>query len=121
MTGQKGVQMTSRLYNTKTVKAVFGLASEAILYQACSHTVDSVTTCEERAVMTTINSDADKDYQAKLNALRLEHRDLDEVISRLARENGVDDLQIKRLKRRKLMLKDQITLLESRSIPDLNA
>lgn len=71
--------------------------------------------------MTIINGGEGKDYQAKLNALRLEHRDLDEVINRLVKESGVDDLQIKRLKRRKLMLKDQIAMLESRSIPDLNA
>lgn len=72
-------------------------------------------------MMMTMSNDAHKDYHAKLEALRLEHRDLDEVIGRLAKENGVDDLQLKRLKRRKLFLKDQITLIESRMIPDLNA
>jgi hypothetical protein len=57
----------------------------------------------------------------KLRTLRIEHRDLDEVISRLQLDYGVDELQIKRLKKRKLMLKDQITRLESELIPDLNA
>jgi len=57
----------------------------------------------------------------KLRQLRIEHRDLDEVISRLSLDLRVDELQIKRLKKRKLMLKDQITMLESKLIPDLNA
>ena len=57
----------------------------------------------------------------KLRQLRIEHRDLDEVIMRLALDVRVDELQLKRLKKRKLLLKDQITRLESELIPDLNA
>lgn len=57
----------------------------------------------------------------KLRALRIEHRDLDEIISRLSLDYNVDELQLKRLKKRKLQLKDQITHLESQMIPDLNA
>jgi hypothetical protein len=57
----------------------------------------------------------------RLRQLRIEHRDLDDVISRLALDYDVDELQLKRLKKRKLMLKDQITKLESQLIPDLNA
>lgn len=57
----------------------------------------------------------------KLRALRIEHRDLDEVISRLSLDIHVDELQLKRLKKRKLGLKDQIMKLESQLIPDLNA
>src|SRR6185437_2984800 len=57
----------------------------------------------------------------KLRQLRIEHRDLDEVITRLSLDVHVDELQLKRLKKRKLMLKDQITRLESELIPDLNA
>jgi len=57
----------------------------------------------------------------KLRALRIEHRDLDEVISRLTMDMHINELQMKRLKKRKLMLKDQITRLESELIPDLNA
>lgn len=68
-----------------------------------------------------MNSNHTRDYRARLESLRLEHRDLDEIISRLAQHAGVDDLQLKRLKRRKLHLKDQIALLESRTIPDLKA
>jgi hypothetical protein len=57
----------------------------------------------------------------KLRALRIEHRDLDEVIARLTLDIHTDQLQLKRLKKRKLMLKDQITRMESELIPDLNA
>lgn len=57
----------------------------------------------------------------KLRALRLEHRDLDDVIGRLVVDPDVDQLQLKRLKKRKLCLKDQISQLESDMIPDLNA
>ena len=57
----------------------------------------------------------------RLRALRIEHRDLDEVISRLSLDIHIDELQIKRLKKRKLVLKDQILMLESQLIPDLNA
>jgi len=57
----------------------------------------------------------------KLRELRIAHRDLDEVISRLSLDFQSDQLQLKRLKKRKLILKDQITRLESELIPDLNA
>jgi hypothetical protein len=57
----------------------------------------------------------------KLRELRIEHRDLDDVISRLQLDLRIDELQLKRLKKRKLLLKDQITRLESELIPDLNA
>ncbi len=57
----------------------------------------------------------------RLRQLRIEHRDLDDVISRLSLDFDVNELQLKRLKRRKLILKDQIIRLESQLIPDLNA
>lgn len=57
----------------------------------------------------------------KLRQLRIEHRDLDEVITRLSMDIHVDQLQLKRLKKRKLMLKDQIERHASQLIPDLNA
>ncbi|HXQ41667.1 MAG TPA: DUF465 domain-containing protein [Candidatus Udaeobacter sp.] len=57
----------------------------------------------------------------KLEELRLEHRDLDDVIARLAEQVPVSAVQIQRLKKRKLMLKDQIALLESRLLPDIIA
>jgi hypothetical protein len=57
----------------------------------------------------------------QLEELRLEHRDLDEVIQRLILQGNIDLLQIQRLKKRKLILKDQITKLESRLLPDIIA
>ena len=57
----------------------------------------------------------------KLRALRIEHRDLDEVIERLTMDIHTNELQLKRPKKRKLMLKDQITRMESQLIPDMNA
>lgn len=57
----------------------------------------------------------------KLEQLRLEHRDLDDVIARMAEEPAVDQLQLRRLKKRKLQLKDFIAKLEDDLIPDLDA
>jgi hypothetical protein len=57
----------------------------------------------------------------QLAELRLEHRDLDAAISRISADPGTDELQLKRLKKRKLRIKDMITRLESRQIPDLDA
>jgi hypothetical protein len=59
--------------------------------------------------------------KAKLEALKSEHRDLDEVIDRLLEKPPFDQLQLQRLKKRKLGLKDQIIKLESRLIPDIIA
>lgn len=59
--------------------------------------------------------------QERLAALRLEHRDLDDVISRIVVEAPFDQLQIQRLKKRKLLLKDQIAKLESELLPDIIA
>ncbi|SJZ40257.1 hypothetical protein SAMN02745126_00893 [Enhydrobacter aerosaccus] len=59
--------------------------------------------------------------KAKLETLRSEHRDLDEVIDRLIEKAPFDQLQLQRLKKRKLGLKDQITRLESQLIPDIIA
>jgi len=53
--------------------------------------------------------------------LTLEHRDLDDVIERLTFRRDVDALQITRLKRRKLLLKDQIAWLERQLDPDIPA
>ena len=57
----------------------------------------------------------------RLHALEVEHHDLDDVIDRLVVEPGQDRLQLQRLKKRKLMLKDQIQRLRTRLIPDIIA
>jgi hypothetical protein len=56
-----------------------------------------------------------------LAELRQEHRDLDAAIEQMACSLGSDELQITRMKKRKLLLKDTIARLESKLIPDLDA
>ncbi|HNP36363.1 MAG TPA: DUF465 domain-containing protein [Woeseiaceae bacterium] len=57
----------------------------------------------------------------RLRELRVSHRDLDYLIDRLQHDPMVDQLRIRRLKKRKLLLKDMIKNLESELIPDLDA
>lgn len=57
----------------------------------------------------------------RLRELRVSHRDLDYLIDRLRDDPMVDQLRIRRLKKRKLVLKDMIASLESELIPDLDA
>ena len=57
----------------------------------------------------------------RIAQLKVEHRDLDDVISRLLDDPRHDELQMRRLKRRKLLLKDQIALLERQLNPDIRA
>jgi len=59
--------------------------------------------------------------QQKLATLRIEHRDLDDVIARIGEQAPYDQLQLQRLKKRKLALKDQIARMESRLLPDIIA
>ena len=57
----------------------------------------------------------------RLRELRVSHRDLDYLIDRLQEDPMVDQLRIRRLKKRKLLLKDMINVIESAMIPDLDA
>jgi hypothetical protein len=61
------------------------------------------------------------EMRVKLEELRSEHRDLDDVIQRLTETSPFNQLQIQRLKKRKLALKDQIAKLESKLLPDIIA
>ena len=58
---------------------------------------------------------------AKLAALKTEHRDLDQVIARIVERGPFDQLLLQRLKKRKLLLKDQISKIESELLPDIIA
>ncbi|HKF74301.1 MAG TPA: DUF465 domain-containing protein [Stellaceae bacterium] len=59
--------------------------------------------------------------KARLDQLRSEHRDLDDAITRISESAPFDTLQVQRLKKRKLVLKDLITKLESQLVPDIIA
>ncbi len=59
--------------------------------------------------------------QQRLAELKVEHRDLDTTIQRLADDPAHDELQLRRLKRRKLLLKDQMARLERQLDPDVLA
>ena len=65
--------------------------------------------------------DGSQELRRKLVELRTEHRDLDDVIARLAEAAPYDQLQLQRLKKRKLALKDQIARLENHLVPDIIA
>ncbi len=59
--------------------------------------------------------------QQRIVALKIEHRDLDTAIARLVQDADHDELQVRRMKRRKLLLKDQIARLERQLDPDVPA
>ena len=57
----------------------------------------------------------------RISELSLEHKDLNDAINLMKEKPFVDELQIRRIKKRKLKLKDEIQLLESKLIPDIEA
>ncbi|MBK7898119.1 MAG: YdcH family protein [Azonexus sp.] len=61
------------------------------------------------------------DIQAKLHEMLMEHRDLDLVIAHLESDPPADELLIRRMKKRKLLLKDRILQLEALLVPDIPA
>lgn len=66
--------------------------------------------------------DAEREtLQRRLEAFKLEHRDLDDIILRLTQDPMSDQLQLIRLKKRKLLMKDMIAKIASQIIPDLEA
>lgn len=62
-----------------------------------------------------------EEIKRKIIELGIEHRDLDEVIARLTADPSPDELQLRRLKKRKLWLKDEITRLQMLITPDILA
>lgn len=63
----------------------------------------------------------EEELRKRLTALRIEHRDLDAAIDALSAAGTQDQLQIARLKKRKLRLKDQIAMIEDSLLPDIIA
>jgi hypothetical protein len=68
-----------------------------------------------------MNDQTNEITMQRISELELEHRDLDDVIKRVQEGIYVDQLQLRRLKKRKLQLKDEITKLKSSLIPDITA
>ena len=68
-----------------------------------------------------IQEGLEQDTEARLALLRMEHRDLDDAIEALRTSSAPDQLQLARLKKRKLRLRDEIALLEDQLIPDIIA
>lgn len=69
-----------------------------------------------------MNQTADIDaLKGRIEQLYLEHRDLDDILARLTEITPHDQLQVQRLKKRKLFVKDQITALERQLTPDIPA
>jgi hypothetical protein len=66
-------------------------------------------------------TDDQETLRRKLTELETEHRDLDDIIARIAETAPFDQLQLQRLKKRKLLLKDQIAYVKSKLVPDIIA
>lgn len=61
------------------------------------------------------------EIKRRIIELQVEHRDLDDAIERLGQQPGVDELSLRRLKKRKLQIKDSVRLLEMQLVPDIPA
>jgi len=68
-----------------------------------------------------LTDDEKEQIRARITALEVEHSDLDYIIATLSQDPIHDQLRLRRLKKRKLMLKDQIATLKDRLIPDIIA
>jgi hypothetical protein len=63
----------------------------------------------------------EEQIKLRIVELQIEHRDLDDAIARLSQQPGVDELTLRRLKKRKLMLRDCIAKLQMELVPDIPA
>ena len=68
-----------------------------------------------------LTEDEKAEIRARLHDLEIEHHDLDDIINKLSADPAQDQLQLRRLKKRKLVLKDQMQRLRARLIPDIIA
>ena len=79
----------------------------------CAHAARS-------GILVVVNEET-RSIQRRILELQTEHRDLDEVVIALVSRADIDQLLLRRMKKRKLQLKDQISRLKSQLIPDLDA
>jgi hypothetical protein len=68
-----------------------------------------------------MTKEEEREFKDELARLQQEHRDLDAAISALQHTPGSDMLQVQRLKKRKLFLRDRITFIEDQLFPDIIA
>ncbi len=68
-----------------------------------------------------LTSEEINEIQHQLSELMMEHRDLDHIVDTLVAAGNMEELKIKRLKKRKLQIKDEIARLENKLIPDILA
>jgi hypothetical protein len=71
--------------------------------------------------MPMVNTEDIESIKRRIVELQVEHRDLDQIIAMLTAQAGFDQLQVRRLKKRKLQIKDSITLLQIQLEPDIPA
>ncbi|MEH6998968.1 MAG: DUF465 domain-containing protein [Limnobacter sp.] len=71
--------------------------------------------------MPMVHTEDIESIKRRIVELQVEHRDLDQIISMLTAQAGFDQLQVRRLKKRKLQIKDSITLLQIQLEPDIPA
>lgn len=84
--------------------------------------ISALPTCTSLPKMPAMLTHQDPEYlRTRLQVLIVEHRDLDEVVARLAQTPGKDEMLLQRLKKRKLQLKDRIALLERLLEPNVLA
>ena len=76
---------------------------------------------DEEAVGGGRNNPAREQIRRRIIELEIEHRDLDQAIGLLGERSGCDELQLRRLKKRRLLIKDSITRLEMGLVPDIPA
>ena len=69
----------------------------------------------------TLSEEEISQIKTRIIELKLEHRDLNQLIEQLVRDPSFEELHIKRLKKRKLQVKDELAILEDRLIPDFLA
>jgi hypothetical protein len=76
---------------------------------------------EGRALSQPLTDEERAQIEARIAALEIEHHDLDDVIARLSEHPDQDQLQLRRFKKRKLILKDSIARLKVQLVPDIPA